>query len=83
MVGSIVEAFKPGSQPVDYSTASLLIGDNIDVGQQIIGVNDDGGGGNGLDDLLNQSPNNEFETKKQEVRDLEQEAEEDELLGIY
>ncbi len=80
---SIVEAFKPGSQPVDYSTASLLIGDNIDVGQQIIGVSNDAGNEGGLDDLLNQSPNNEFEDKKQEVRDLEQEAEEDELLGIY
>ena len=80
---SIVEAFKPGSQPVDYSTASLLIGDNIDVGQQIIGVSNDEGSEGGLDDLLNQNPNNEFEDKKQEVRDLDQEAEEDELLGIY
>ncbi|MCH9853605.1 MAG: penicillin-binding protein 1A [Alphaproteobacteria bacterium] len=82
---SIVEAFKPGTQPVDYSTASLLIGDNIEVGQQIIGIGNDGGSDSegGLDDLLNQNPNNEFEDKKQEVRDLDQEAEEDELQGIY
>ena len=79
---SIVEAFKPGTQPVDYSTASPLIGDNTSItpdADRTVGDDEQD-----LSDLLNQAPSvTGNDDAASELNDLEQEAEQDELQGIY
>ncbi len=80
---TIIEAFKPGTQPTDYSTASLLIGDNTTILQTVDNSTNDAEGG-GLNDLLNQGTSiSSGDIVESELSDLDQEAEEDELQGIY